>query len=115
MTSNLRIFVVEFNFCGQQFPGKSLSTGRYLANKEEIEGLLGELTNGDLFFQFDFIDFEYESTLPLGCIFHFESCSYTACHISHFNELGTTIFHNHFFNFIIEVSVTFFFPLNLTV
>lgn len=106
---------MEFNVCGQQFPGKSLSTGRYLANREEIEGLPGEFTNGDLFFQFDCIDFEYESTLPLGCIFHFESCSYTACHISHFNDLGTTICHNHFCNFIIEVSVTFFPPLNLTV
>lgn len=34
MTSNLRIFAVEFNYCGQQFPGKSLSTGQYIANKE---------------------------------------------------------------------------------
>lgn len=34
VTSNLRIFVVEFNYCGQQFPGKSLTTSQYVANKK---------------------------------------------------------------------------------
>ena len=46
-------FFVEFNNCGQQFSGKSWSTGQYAANNEDkIDGLLGEHTNGALFFSF---------------------------------------------------------------
>lgn len=35
MTSNLRIFVVDFHYCGPSFSGKSLSIGQYLANNED--------------------------------------------------------------------------------
>lgn len=58
---------MEFNYCGQQFSGKSQSTSKYVASrKDQIDASLGEPANGALFFTFYFIYLEYKSTFPLG-------------------------------------------------